>query len=113
MNPFVDHQILKDLPYEEMKKPTKEGINSFLKSKRNNQQLLALAYTIFGMIIFIGVLITVERGLAQYLIIFSSFSIIYRGILFFKSAKKFKMTDEEINIQIHKSIKAAQPDISG
>ena len=79
MNPFVNHPILKDMPYEEMKNPSKKGIVSFLRSKRRSQQRLALLYITFGLIIFLGVMIGVEQGLAQYLIIFSSFSIIFRG----------------------------------
>lgn len=104
MNSFIEHPVLKDMPYGEMKNPSISGIQSFLKSKRKKQRQLSLAYAIFGLIIFIGVLLTVESGLAQYLIVFSSFSIMYRGVLFFKSAKKYDMTNEKIETLIEASI---------
>ena len=106
MNTFVEHPVLKDLPFELMRNPTRDGIQLFLTSRQGKRKLHGLAYALIGFVMLLLSLILVPQGLSQFLILFVWISTVFRGWLLFKSANKFKMDDAEILRQIQISTNA-------
>ncbi len=95
MNPFVEHPILKDLPFELMREPSVEGIETFLKARQKKYQRLGLAYAAFGVIMLLLTILTaifVEHGLAFYLQFrFVWVSTIFRGGLIFQVCQEIQL----------------------
>ncbi len=97
MNPFLKHDILRNLPYELMKTPEKERILRFVEKKRRKTTGLAYFVIIFGVVLTISNLIIYENEWGNYLNLFNSCIWLVWGTWFLRKSKNITVSPEELD----------------
>ncbi len=104
MNPFVSHAILKDLPFELMKDPNREGIEQFVEKKRQRNMLVAMLCVLGGIILLTINIILFEPELGPILNTVNPLFWFVMGVIFFRKAKNTRLSNGELDSLLKKSL---------
>ncbi len=96
MNPLVSHHILKDLPYELMKQPDKDGIEQFVKKKRGRMFLFSAGTAIVGIILLIINLFLLKPELGPIMNFINLWFWFVMSAILFKKAKSIHIEEGEL-----------------
>jgi len=91
MNPLINHPILSGLPYKDLKNPTYEGIQFYLKKRRKTGKIMEWC----SIVCIIGsfVIVILDNNLTGLSL---SLIAVYQLSRSFDMQEKYQMTDDEI-----------------
>ena len=96
MNPFVSHHILKDLPYDLMTQPDKEGIEQFVEKKRGRFFLFSAITLISGVMLLVFNLMLLKPELGPILNFINLWFWFVMSAILFKRAKSIHLEEGEL-----------------
>ncbi len=96
MNPFVSHHILKDLPYELMKQPDKDGIGQFVEKKRRRFFIFWEIKLKNGVILLVINIILLKPELGPILNFINLWFWFVMSAILFKKAKSIHLEESEL-----------------
>ncbi len=96
MNPFVSHHILKDLPYDLMTQPDKEGIEQYVEMKRRRFFRFSAIALIIGVILLVINLVLLRPELGPILNFINLWFWFVMSVILFKRAKSIHVEEGEL-----------------
>jgi len=97
MNPFISHHILKDLPFDLMKQPTREGLEQFVEKKRQQYLLFSALLTIIGIALLVINLMIFKPELGAILNLINPVFWFFMAVFFFRKAKATHLSMGELD----------------
>ena len=103
MNPFLNHPILKDLPYKLMKNPDREKIIKHIEKQRRMRQRLGLFAIVYGVVLAIASASLLNKfAFGPALNMLNSAFFILLGVWFYRRANNYRLSLQELDEMLEK-----------